>query len=167
MSVIRLSPAALTREAFSEYGQVIETNGRESLEINYGQTLRYHDLADIDVTEQGGKPVLSIFRSHPVALPLQVTVMEYHPLGSQTFVPLHARPFLVLVAAPAPVLNPANICVFITNGRQGVSYSRGTWHHFQLSLEQESDYLVIDRGGPGDNCVECELDTEVWIETGV
>ena len=164
MSVIRLTPEALSSDVFSQFGDVVETDGRQPLEINYGQTLRFNDLAAIDVTGQGGKPLLSIFRSKPVALPFLARVMEYHPLGSQTFVPLHARPFLVLVAPPAAKLDPAKICAFITNGRQGVSYHKGTWHHYQLSLGVDSDYMVIDRGGPGDNCVECELDTEVWIE---
>jgi len=37
-----------------------------------------------------------------------------------------------------------------------VHYHKGVWHHFLLVLE-ESDFLVIDRIGPGDNCEEIAL----------
>jgi len=158
-----LTPSALNSASFSEFGEVIEIADHKPRVINYDQTLRYDDLATIDVAEQGGKPVISIFRSKPVVLPFLIRVMEYHPLGSQTFMPLHNRPFVVLVARSATVLDPSTIRAFVTNGRQGVSYRKGTWHHYQISLDVESEYLVIDRDGPGDNCVECQLDEKIWI----
>ncbi len=163
MTETRLTPSALSSAAFSEFGEVIETAANQPRAINYGQTLRYDDVATIDVAEQDGKPVISIFRSKPVVLPFLVTIMEYHPLGSQTFMPLHNRPFVVLVARSATVLDPSTIRAFVTNGWQGVSYRKGTWHHYQLSLDVESEYLVIDRDGSGDNCVECQLDEKIWI----
>ena len=46
---------------------------------------------------------------------------------------------------------------------QGVNYAKGVWHHFLLPLEAESDFLVIDRAGPGDNLDEIELDAEAAI----
>lgn len=164
MTAIRLVPELLSQAAFSQFGDVVETANHEPLKINYGQTLRYDDLAHIDVAGQGGRPVLSVFRSSPVELPFRAEIMEYHPLGSQTFIPLHNRPFLVLVAPPAADLDPALICAFVTNGMQGVSYRKGTWHHYQLSLQIESDYLVIDRAGEGDNCVESRLECDLWID---
>jgi ureidoglycolate lyase len=167
MTAIRLTPKALSRTEFADFGEIIETEGHEATKINYGQTRRYDSIARIDVTEYDGKPQLSIFRSKPVVLPFQLTVMEYHPLGSQTFMPLHNRPFLVLVAPPSTVLDPATIRAYISNGHQGVNYRKGTWHHYQLSLEQQCDYLVIDRSGPGNNCVECRLETELWIQPGL
>jgi len=33
-----------------------------------------------------------------------------------------------------------------------VNYRRGTWHHPLLSLDVVSDFLVLDRGGAGENC---------------
>jgi ureidoglycolate lyase len=83
-------------------------------------------------------------------------IFERHPLGSQSFTPLHGRPFLVAVA-PAGDLDPAAIRVFRAAPHQGVNYARGVWHHFLLPLEAESDFLVIDRAGPGDNLDEIEL----------
>ena len=33
----------------------------------------------------------------------------------------------------------------------------GVWHHFQLVIDTDSDFLVVDRAGPGENCDEVEL----------
>ncbi|MEX0298360.1 MAG: ureidoglycolate lyase [Kordiimonas sp.] len=49
---------------------------------------------------------------------------------------------------------------------QGVNYHKGTWHHYCLALGKTSDFLVIDRKGSGDNCVEYHLsgDEQVLVE---
>ena len=83
-------------------------------------------------------------------------MFERHPLGSQSFVPLSGRPYLVAVA-PAGDFDPAKIRLFRAEGHQGVHYRKGVWHHFLLVLDDDSDFLVIDRAGPGDNCEEVEL----------
>ncbi len=70
--------------------------------------------------------------------------------------PLGGRPYLVAVA-PAGEFDPAGIRVFRAEGHQGVHYIKGTWHHFLLVLDADSDFLVVDRAGPGDNCEEVEL----------
>lgn len=83
-------------------------------------------------------------------------VFERHPLGSQAFVPLSGRPYLVAVA-PAGAFDPTAVQVFRARPDQGVNYARGVWHHFCLALGAESDFLVIDRAGPGDNLDEVNL----------
>jgi ureidoglycolate lyase len=149
-----LTPLPLTAEAFAPFGDVIEASERaERIPINYGYTTRFNDLAAIDVGE--GHPVVSLFRSLPLTPPL-LKVFERHPLGSQAFMPLNGRPFLVAVA-PAGDFDPARVAVFRATADQGVNYAKGTWHHFLLALEAESDFLVIDRGGPGDNLDEIDL----------
>ncbi len=163
MSRVTLKPIPLTAEGFADYGEVIEVRGTAPKPINYGQTDRYDDLAQIDVSRDGGRPLLSIFRSRPVSLPFQVRLLERHPLGSQAFFPLHRRPFLVVVAGGNEMPDEDSVQVFITDGRQGVSYAPGTWHHYQLSLDRDSDYLVIDRGGPGNNCDEVQLESTIVI----
>jgi len=47
--------------------------------------------------------------------------------------------------------------MFRAEGDQGVHYDKGTWHHFLLVLDPDSDFLVVDRAGPGDNCDEVAL----------
>ncbi len=150
-----LIPEPLSAEAFAPFGSVIEaSDAATKIDINQGHAVRYDALAAVDVAEGGGTPVISLFRAKPLA-ELVLKSFERHPLGSQCFVPLGGRPYLVAVAPPGE-FDVAAIRVFRAEGHQGVNYRRGTWHHFLLVLE-DSDFLVVDRAGPGDNCEEVEL----------
>ncbi|MCY1176174.1 Ureidoglycolate lyase [compost metagenome] len=84
-------------------------------------------------------------------------MMERHPLASQAFVPLSGRAYLVVVAPAGPAPQVEDLRVFLARGDQGVNYAPGVWHHPLLALDEVSDFLVIDRGGPGDNCDEVKL----------
>jgi len=146
----------LTAEAFAKYGDVIEVDSKEPIGINYGYTERFHDLAKIDATADGGRAGVSIFRSRPLPMPISIKIMERHPLSSQAFMPLSNEPYLVVVA-PAGEFDESSIEVFLAQPGQGVNYAAGTWHHFCLALNKPSNFLVVDRIGNGHNCDEVEL----------
>jgi ureidoglycolate lyase len=152
----------LTRDAFAPFGDVIELEHAKQIPINLGTTIRYHDLAKIDVESEGGRPLVNLFRGQPRALPFEVTMLERHPLGSQAFVPLTERPYLVVVA-PAGELVPAAIRAFVSRGWQGVNYAKGVWHHPLIALGEVSDFIVIDRGGDGMNLNEQNLPESLWL----
>jgi len=155
-----LKPVPLTADAFAPYGDVIECSDRCTVRhINYGHTDRFHDLAALDILQDGGAPLLSIFRSRPLPRPIPIKVMERHPLSSQAFYPLDVRPYLVVVAA-AGAFAVENLRAFVAGARQGVNYHRGVWHHYSLALEEVSEFLVVDRGGTEKNCDEVFLDAE-------
>jgi ureidoglycolate lyase len=156
-----LIPEPLTADAFAPFGDVIEASDRaEVMPINYGWTQRFNALTDVSVGD--GRAIISLFRSKPLE-PLVLKIFERHPLGSQAFMPLQGRPYLVAVA-PAGEFDVAKVRVFRAAPHQGVNYARGTWHHFLLALEAESDFLVVDRdGGPGENLDEVELSPADWI----
>jgi len=154
---------ALTRESFRPFGDVLETEGIEPQLINFGNTQKFGELAQI-TTRDNATAQLCIYRSKAIVMPFRVQLMECHPLGSQAFYPLHQNPFPVVVAKAGGKPAPANIQVFLTNGRQGVNLHAGVWHHYQLTLNQDSDYLVIDRHGNDDNYQEHALSEEVWLE---
>ena len=64
-----------------------------------------------------------------------------------------------------PPHDPRSLHAFITNGRQGVNYARGTWHHALLTLDRVTDFLVIDRDAPQPNCDEVDIShAEVVLE---
>lgn len=147
----------LTTDAFAPFGDVIDAaSAKAALDINQGHTIRFDDLANIDVRESGGEVSVSIFRSTPMATPVVIRVMERHPLGSQAFVPLQGRPYLVVVA-PRGTFDAGAVRAFAARGDQGVNYAKGVWHHYLLALETVSDFLVIDRRGPGENCDDVVL----------
>ncbi len=160
MKVLPVEP--LTRAAFAPFGDVIELEGARQIPINLGTTTRFHDLARIDVADGGGRPLVSLFRGQPRLLPFEVTMLERHPLGSQAFVPLTDKPYLV-VAAPAGPLASDGVRAFVTRGWQGVNYAKGVWHHPLIALGEISDFIVIDRGGEGPNCDEQMLPESLWL----
>ena len=153
MSTRRLEPRPLTAAAFQAFGDVIEGGGAEEL-INAGTTRQFADLARVDVAPRDGRVRVSIYRVTPYALPLEIRMLERHPLGSQLFMPLHGEPFLIVTAAPSESFDIGDVHAFVTNGRQGVNYRPGTWHHPVIALRNPSEFLVIDRAGPGSNCDE-------------
>jgi ureidoglycolate lyase len=158
----KLAIAPLTRAAFKPFGDVIELDGAKQIPINLGTTIRYHDLANIDVEDEGGRPLVNLFRGQPRALPFEVTMLERHPLGSQAFIPLNDKPYLVVVA-PAGDLDEKEIRAFVTRGWQGVNYAKGVWHHPLIALDQVSDFIVVDRGGEGHNLHEQDLHESLWL----
>jgi ureidoglycolate lyase len=159
-----LHPEPLTVAAFAPFGQVIEARGPNRA-INDGYAERYHDLAQIDTAADGGRTLVNIFRTKPRALPLKLSLVERHRLGSQLFMPLSPQRFLVVVAAAGPAPRPEALHCFLAGAGQGVNLARGTWHHPLLALDAGGDYLVIDRGADADDCEVHTFDqTEVWIE---
>lgn len=154
----------LSAENFKPFGDVIQVDDSVNhFAINAGSTERYHDLANIDPGADG-KAIVSIFRGQARAIPISISMMERHPLASQAFIPLSGQPYLVIVA-PADC-EPAidNLQIFYCKAGQGVNYARGVWHHPLLALNTTSDFLVIDRSGPGDNCDIVNLDQQFTIQ---
>jgi ureidoglycolate lyase len=160
MTEIVLRATTLTAEAFAPFGDVIEIEGRDARWINESTCRRFDDLAQVDVLESGGRPLLSIFEASPRSLPLKISMLERHPISSQALYPLQARPFLVVVAT-LPIAN--GIRAFLSSGSQGVNYRRNTWHHPLIALGRKSTFLVVDRGGPGKNCEEIAVDPAVLV----
>ena len=149
----------LTREAFALFGDVIDTDGAESFPINQGRTERFHALSRVELSGATDRGILSIFRGQPLT-PLEIALMERHPLGSQSFIPMNNVDYLAVVAPPGD-FDEAAVRVFLVKGHQGVTYHAGTWHAPLLPLTADADYLVVDRQGLGQNCDEVDLQQSI------
>ncbi|MEZ5535119.1 MAG: ureidoglycolate lyase [Thiolinea sp.] len=150
---IELKP--LSREAFAPFGDVVEIEGAQHFPINRGTVERYNDLAGVDTQLEGGRTLVSIVCCNELAtLPYTLPFMERHLLGSQSFIPMDNTPIVVAVAKAGEAPTPDKIHAFISNGWQGINYHRGVWHMPMLFLDAEQRMIVVDRGGPGDNCEE-------------
>lgn len=143
----------LTREAFAPFGDVIETENANNFPINGGNATRYHDLAKIDTTGEKARPMISLVRGVPYPLPLKLTMVERHPLGSQAFIPLSDNPFLIVVSRETDE-GPSEPIAFKTTPGQGVNIARNVWHGILTPLDDVSDFAVVDRGGEGVNLEE-------------
>ncbi len=149
-----LTPQPLTKGAFARFGDVVETEGATPIEINQGFARRCNALAAVDVTSGGADVNISLFEAKPRPVPIEIKLMERHPLGSQLFMPLQDRPWLVLVCDDPR--NPTSYRAFTASGRQGVNYARNVWHH-PLLVFDDARFLIVDRIG-ADNL------EEVWLE---
>ena len=144
----------LTAKAFAPFGDVIERDGAELININQNFAQRFNDLAQVDVQLEGGSVNISLADAMPRAQPIAITMMERHPLGSQIFYPLQDLPWLVLVCAD-PQYQKSFRC-FSASGQQGINYRRNAWHHPLLVLQPQR-FFVVDRKGPGVNLEEVTL----------
>ncbi|CAM4150872.1 ureidoglycolate lyase [Vreelandella rituensis] len=162
--MLELKAQPLTPEAFAPFGDVIDTRTADYFPINAGRTRRYHDLAPVETLGEEARTLINIFVSQPVEIPLALDFLECHPLGSQAFMPLHEERFVIVVAPKGEAIDSQDVRAFVTDGRQGVNYHAGTWHAIQSVLEREGWFLVVDRGGEGNNCLEYPLAIQVEIE---
>ena len=174
MEKLVLTPQILTSDAFADFGDVIQVQG-DPVMINEGTTERYHKLSMVTLGDDshGAVGIINIFRAQPRVLPMRITMMERHPLGSQAFLPSNDKPYLVLVCLGDDAPDPATLKLFIANGQsataesasvQGISYKSNCWHHPLLALDEVTDFWVVDRAGSGNNLQEMDFDPSVFIE---
>lgn len=143
----------LTRQRFAPFGDVIDFDTDNHYPINDGRCERYHALAKPEAAGPNGHVLINLFRGTPYGFPLKLTMVERHPLGSQAFVPLSPRPFVVVVCADGPD-GPQTPHAFLTAPGQGVNYPRNLWHGVLTPVGEPQDFVVVDRGGEGSNLEE-------------
>ena len=155
----------LTPEAFAPFGEVLEASGAHTL-INAGRCRRYSDLAALDIAE--GRPGVSLFAAEPRAWPVEIPLVERHPLGSQCFLPMSGGVWLVVVAGVAGGA-PAGPRAFLARGDQGVNIARDTWHGVLCPLGEPGAtvprlFAVVDRIGAGANLVEHRFERPLAVQ---
>ena len=161
-------PQPLESFRFDRFGDVLDLDpDGQGQSINSGTAMSWADLAEVQVSQDGGKPRVSIYRAQPVSLPAELAELECHPLGSQMFVPLGPHPYLVVVAEAGP-LNLDTLRVFHARPDQAVNFHPGVWHHDLLALGGVSNFLVLDRGvergGPDNNLQQVRLSETLTVE---
>ena len=136
---MKLEVLPLTRDAFRPYGDVIETEGQDFFHINDGKVQRFHDLAMVETLQQD-RTLISINRAQPAALPIIVTELERHPLGTQAFVPMRGEAFVVVVAAGGDEPDMNTPGVRLSQMAVRVNYHRNVWHHPLFAWQTETDF---------------------------
>ena len=159
--MIELRPIPLTKAAFAPFGDVVEMAGNEHFTINQGFAERFDDLANIDVSNEGGSVKVSLFTAKLRPQSFAINMMERHPLGSQLFYPLQNMPWLVLVCGDPH--DAGSFRAFRATGQQGVNYAKNTWHFPLLALEEGSRFIIVDRKGPGNNLEEVALQIPITL----
>ncbi|MFO6418820.1 ureidoglycolate lyase [Hylemonella sp. W303a] len=151
-----LRPLPLTPEAFAPFGLVIQYPGGTGRTINSGSAQRVDLTADLQLQTAGGTAALALFRARARVFPQSLTMLERHALGSQSFIPLGQRRFVIVVAPAGAAPSAADVHAFITNGEQGITLLPGVWHHALLAVDA-GDFVVIERAARAVDCDEVNL----------
>lgn len=146
----------LSKTAFRAFGDVIEASGEPDQIINQGLCGRYHNRAELDFI--GGVAGVSLFQAEPRQLPLRLEMMERHPNGSQTFIPMSMDAFLIIAAHDAGG-KPDIPRAFQSTAGQAINFHRNIWHGVLTPLAPPGLFAVVDRIGAGPNL------EEYWFKT--
>jgi len=150
MSNLIIKPKPITKENFKKFGDMITTDDIKPIEINDGYAKRFDGIANLDTSKDNGEATISIFSALKRTFPMNIDIMEQHPLGSQAFIPMKETTFLSFVAPNGDKPDLDKIEAFIIPPGLGVNYKTGTWH-FPLISTEDMNFLVVDRKGSGDN----------------
>ena len=155
-------PTKINRKNFNPYGDLISSDDIDYIDINSGYAKRFDNLANIDTLNGGGKTIVSIFSASKRTFPMKIDMMEKHPLGSQAFIPMKETTFLSFVAPPGKSPEISKIQSFIVPPKTGINYKPGIWH-FPLISTEDTNFLVIDRKGNGNNLIIHKFEKEKII----
>ena len=155
-------PTKINRKNFNPYGDLISSDDIDYIDINAGYAKRFDNLANIDTLNGGGKTIVSIFSASKRTFPMKIDMMEKHPLGSQAFIPMKETTFLSFVAPPGESPEINKIQSFIVPPKTGINYKPGIWH-FPLISTEDTNFLVIDRKGDGNNLIIHKFEKEKII----
>ena len=154
-----IKPVKINRSNFNTYGDLISTSDISSIDINAGYAKRFDNLVNLNTSKDGGKTIVSIFSALKRTFPMKIDMMEKHPLGSQAFIPMKETTFLCFVAPPGESPQIDKIQSFIIPPKTGINYKPGVWH-FPLISTEDTNFLVIDRKGEGENLIIHKFEKE-------
>ena len=154
-----IKPIKISRANFAMYGDLISTNDINPIDINAGYAKRFDNLTDLNTLKNGGKTIVSIFSALKRTFPMTIDMMEKHPLGSQAFIPMKETTFLSFVAPSGEFPDIDKIQAFIIPPGTGINYKPGIWH-FPLISTEDTNFVVIDRKGKGENLIIHKFEKE-------
>ena len=157
-----IKPININKSNFAQYGDLISSNNIKPIDINSGYAKRFDNLANINTSKNDGKTIVSIFSALKRNFPMKIDMMEKHPLGSQAFMPMKETTFLCFVAPPGDIPDINKIQSFIIPPKTGINYKPGIWH-FPLISTENTNFLVVDRKGNGENLIIHKFDKEEVI----
>ena len=147
---IIIKPKKITRKNFKRFGELISTKKIRPININNGYAKRFNNLCKINTSSKKGNTIVSIFSAKKRRFPMNIKMMEKHPLGSQAFIPMNETKFFVFVAPKGKKPSINRIKSFLVPKQTGINYKPGIWH-FPLISTKNMNFLVIDRKGIGNN----------------
>jgi ureidoglycolate lyase len=155
---------AISAEAFTQFGVLVDANGTAPEMINDGSTARYADLASLDLGAAAGDPKIGIYVASARNFPLRIAKLERHRQASQVFIPLGMQRFIVVVAPGDDEPDWLQLAAFLTEPGQGISVGRGCWHHGLIALGDADRFAVIEGAGYRLDTEEVAAPQEIWLD---
>ena len=136
----------ITPQAFAPYGDLLTAPT---------QTGRLDFVARFENPRPHARTNIALVRCEPAPEELRVAEMECHPFSAQTFFPLDASGYLLVVACDdgngRP--DPGTLAAFSVSNPQGINYHPGTWHIGMIALSRPGTFaLLIHEDGSADDC---------------
>ena len=127
----------LNAEAFRPFGQVLEGLAEPGRKY-------FNEILE-NARVKAGVDLSIATLSPPGKLPMRAQTLERHPYSSQTFIPIRAGRYLVIVAPDKPDGNPDldQVRCFLANDKQCVTYRRGLWHHGMTVLDETAEMAIL------------------------
>lgn len=127
----------ITADAFAPFGELLvppAAAGRD-----------YFDGA-LSNARPGARASVSLAVAEPVPpLPLDAVVLERHAFSSQSFLPLDAERYLVVVAPHAAGGGPdtGQARAFLVPGHLGITFLADVWHHPMAALDRAATFAIV------------------------
>ena len=147
---MRLILEPLTAAAFAPFGEVLAAPDEPG---------RVYVEAALANRRAHARPSLSFSTRLPATLPIDSTTMERHRHSSQSFVPMDAGRWLVLVAPNGADGGPdmTKARAFLARPDQGVTYGADVWHHPSTVFDRAARFAIFmwkDGGSEDDEFVQ-------------
>jgi ureidoglycolate lyase len=126
----------ITAEAFAPFGLLVPPvrSGERRVEL----------IEQLQNLRAQARPRLSLVAVPATSLPLEAVEMERHIHSSQTFIPIAAESYLLLVAPHGGEGYPdtARLRAFRVPGDVGIHYNADVWHHPMTALDGPARFVV-------------------------
>ncbi len=162
---MQIKATPLTAAAFAAFGEIVAPNtvGKSA---NAGMASRFDHVVALQNGRTAAKPNLAVFEVQPYALPFAIRELEQHPYSTQTFLPIAATRYAIVVctATPGGLPDVSSLQAFIVEADRGVSYRAGTWHHAIMALDTPARFVSLtwEDGSAGD-CIVHRLEAPMTL----
>jgi len=130
---------------------------------------KYTDIPDVlAIGDTPGKHGFAILCPQPVTgSTVTITALERHPHSTQSFLPIRAGRWLVVLAPTLPDGTPdmANVRAFLAGPDDAICIGRNVWHAGLTVLDGPAEFaMMMWRADAGDDGIVHELATPLRLE---
>ena len=144
----RVRSQPISAEAFFPFGFLLEAPDAG---------VRQNFAATVFNGRASAKANLALVHEHPAAERITATLLERHPLSTQSFFPLSVQRYLVVVCASTHSGDPdlESLRAFECRGDQAVSYRASVWHMGIRTLDAPGVFaMLVHEDG---SALDCEF----------